>query len=383
VKKYLKINLLIITSLMCSLDMASADSNTSQSAMKRFFPSSYASSIFEQQVEKAIEVKDEEQKPKEEVIEVKETTQSEEPESKIDFATSDISKKKFLPPNETPSVAVNPEAPSSVISMIESSRRGDSVTAKAYAKQFVRMLQNYFFEVRQITGLIGDALIEESVIEDEDWIGAEQSIDIELAKTRLEKGEAIKPTHDVAMKRIIADPKKEVEVYFFFSRSCSYCRFMAPDVERLSRAFAGDKRVKFTGLVVGESYEDWLVEFRDYTGLNIEVFDGTGFAKHLKIGFLPVLLVVTPNGGKSYFKSGQQSFERMYEFVRTSQGLPVEDSIKLQSLIKTPIGTGDQLILASKSKNNSVVTEHFGQDAKGYNVNLPKQVRDKVQVDKF
>ena len=247
-------------------------------------------------------------------------------------------------------------------------------------RQFVRTLQNYYFEVRQYTSLIGDALVEEDVIKDEELVGVAQSIDIELAKTRLEKGILVKPTHDVAMTRIISDPKKEVEVYYFFSRTCGYCRLMSTDVERINRVFEGDKRIKLTGLVVGASDEAWLKEFRDYTGLSIPVFDGTEFSKHLKIGFLPVFLVITPNNGKSYFKSGQQNFERMYEFIRTAQGLPVEDSVKLQSIIKTPIGTGDKLLLAKGSANGGVVTEHFGQSQK---VNLPSNVRDKIQVDKF
>lgn len=364
--------------------------NHINAAMKRFFPSSYADSIFEKKFNEPIEVKDDYfaagaeasantvKETKESDKKTDEDTTKEKPPL-IEYQTGDVTKKKFLPPDQTPSVAVNPEAPTSVISMIESSRRGDTVTAKAYAKQFVRTLQNYFFEVKQIAGLIGDALIEEDVIKEEDWVGAEQAIDIELARTRLEKGVAIKPSHDVAMKRIVPDPKKEVEIYFFFSRSCSYCRFMAPDVERLYRAYKDDSRVKFTGLVVGDAYDEWLTEFRTYTGLSIPVYDGTDFSQKLKIGFLPVLLVVLPNGERSYYKSGQQSFERMYEFVRTAQGLPLEDSVKLQSIVKTPIGVGDTLLL---SKNGQGVhAEHFSSESK--KVNLPAHTKKNIEVDTF
>lgn len=377
-KKLVKSNFafLFAALFVCFSPAVYSESSTSKDAIQKFFPASYATSLFEEKIEKAVEVKNEEVKKQDEVVEIKS------PEV-LDFATSDVSKKKFLPPDQTPNVAVNPEAPSSVISMIESNRRGDTVTAKAYAKQFVRMLQNYLFEVRQITSLIGDALIEETVIKEDDWVGAEQSIDIELAKTRLEKGVPIKPTQDVAMKRIVADPKKEVEVYYFFSRACAYCRFMSPDVERIARYFKDDTRVKITGLVVGESDEAWLTEFRDYTGLSIPIYDGTDFSKHLKIGFLPVLYVVSPNGGKSYFKSGQQSFESMYEFIRTAQGLPVEDSVKLQSIIKTPIGATDKLVIAQSSKNSATIAEHYNNSNNKFNVNLPKNLKEEVQVDKF
>ncbi|HMO19287.1 MAG TPA: hypothetical protein PKA63_05950 [Oligoflexia bacterium] len=342
--------------------------------LERFFPKSFAASLFEDKAKEAVEVNNEEVVKNEQVSHAPEKQ-----EPNLEFQTADISQKTFLPPDQTPQVAINPEAPSSIISMIESNRRGDKVTAKAYAQQFVRVLQNYFFEVRQISSLIGDALIEEKVIEEEDWLGAEQAIDIELARTRLEKGVTIKPTNDVAMKRIVPDPKKEVQIFFIFSRSCSYCRFMAPDVERLNRVLSGDKRVKLTGLVVGGGDELWLNEFKAYTGLSIPVFEGTEFAKNFKFKFLPVVLIVLPNGQRTYFKSGQQSFERMLEFVRTAQGLPLEDKPSIQAVIKTPIGEGEKLIMASKTNPDVINVSYSGARP----VNLPGKVNHKVVVEKF
>ncbi len=345
--------------------------------IERFFPKSYAGGFFSEKYKEVIEVKESQESDSEDSGVEEVPSRNEIPG--IEFQTSDISKKTFLPPDQTPSVAVNPNAPSSIISMIESNRRGDKVTARAYAKQFVRMLQNFFFEAREMTSLIGDALIEESVIENEDWIGAEQAIDIELAKTRLEKGVSIKPTHDVAMKRIVPDPKKEVEVFFIFSRACSYCRHMAPDVERVQRTLASDKRVKITGLVVGEADEAWLREFREYTGLSIPVFDGTEFAKNFKLKFFPIMMVLLPNGERSYYKSGQQTFERMYEFVRTAQGVRVEDSPALQAIIKTPIGQAEQLILASSKDAGTVSSTKYGARP----VRMPLAPKKGVEVDKF
>lgn len=347
--------------------------------MGKFFPSSFVGSIFSKKLGVVRELKEE--KP-----EGKNGAKVEESKAPVhntlEFQTSEISKKTFLPPDQTPQVAINPEAPSSVISMIESNRRGDKVTAKSYAKQFVRMLQNYFFEVREITELIGDALIEENAIKEDDWVGASQGIDIELAKTRLEKGIPIKPTHDVAMTRIVPDPKKEVEIYFLFTRSCSYCRLMAPDVERIYQVVKGDERVKLTGLVVGAGDEIWLKEFRAYTGVTFPVFDGTDLAKSLNLKYMPVILVVSPNGQKSYFKSGQQTFDRMYEFVRVAQGLPVEDSSILQSIIKTPIGEGERLIAASVQERSPIYVSRYNSAAP-MKVSFPKKLEAKIQVDKF
>jgi hypothetical protein len=384
VNRHSFIMVLFLMGLSCvSSDVVLADSSARRPIIRpleKFFPKSYVGDFFSEKYAEPVEVKDkiESEEAQAENKELNTESNVHDPEA-IEFQTDDISKKTFLPPDQTPSVAINPNAPSSIISMIESNRRGDRVNAKGYAKQFVRVLQNFFFEVREMTSLIGDALIEEKVIEEEDWMGAEQSIDIELARTRLEKGVAIKPTHDVAMKRIIPDPKKEVQVLFIFSRSCSYCRFMAPDVERVARVLSGDSRVTLTGLVVGEADGAWLAEFRDYTGLSIPVYNGTEFAKQLKIRFLPVILVLQPNGERSYFKSGQQSFERIYEFIRTAQGLETEDSPSLQSIIKTPIGQGEKLIMASHKNTSAYQSSHYGAKP----VRMPVAVQKRVQVEKF
>jgi thiol-disulfide isomerase/thioredoxin len=353
--------------------------------IEKFFPRSYAGSFFSEKYGAPVEVKSEEEEDNPDPTEPIEEDSGKHDTGKarapsIEFHSSDVTKKTFLPPDQTPSVTVNPNAPSSIISMIESNRRGDSVTAKAYARQFVRVLQNFFFEARQITNLIGEALIEEEAISEEDWVGAGQAIDIELARTRLEKGVSIKPTHDVAMKRIVPDPKREVQVFFVFSRVCSYCRHMAPDVERLSQALRSDKRVSFTGLVAGDDlHEDWLREFRDYTGLSIPVYDGTEFIKQMKLKFFPVLLVLLPNGERSYSKTGQQTFERMYEFVRTAQGLQVEDSPALQAIIKTPVGQGEKLILA----NSKSPKEYSGAVQGSRPVRLPRTQGRDMQIEKF
>ena len=117
--------------------------------------------------------------------------------------------------------------------MISAKRNGDQSTAEAYAQQFVRYQQDLFFEVRDMVSLIGNALIKEKVIDDDDWVGAGQMIDYELAKTRLEIGATLKPTHEAAMKRITGDSNQEVEIFYFFSLDCSWCRYMASDIERL------------------------------------------------------------------------------------------------------------------------------------------------------
>ena len=126
---------LISSGWILSGSVCLAENGASEAAMKRFFPASFAGSIFSDRIEKAVEVKDSHDREVPSKVVQEEKSENQAPkDSKIEFATSDVSKKTFLPPDQTPSVSINPEAPSSIISMIESNRRGDSVTAKAYAK---------------------------------------------------------------------------------------------------------------------------------------------------------------------------------------------------------------------------------------------------------
>ncbi len=261
---------------------------------------------------------------------------------------------EYLPPDQNEKVRVNPEAPSSIISMKDAYERGDMVMARQYARQFVRLMQNYQFEVRLMTQLILQAWIDEKAIDDEEAVGVTQMIDIELAKTRQELGAVIKPTQEVAMRRIKPDPKNEVEIYYFFSMNCSWCRYMAPDVERLWRAVKDDPRVKMVGLTMGSFTEEWLKDYRDYTGLSAPVFDGTEVAQQFKLAFVPAIVIIAPNGKRAYMKSGQQSFERMYEFVRTAQGLPAVSTPQLDQLVRAPIGRVEEQAAAEKGKSIQV-----------------------------
>lgn len=277
---------------------------------------------------------------------------------------------KILPPDQTPSVRVNPDAPSSIRAMISAKRQGDSKLALSYAGQFVRYQQSFFFEVREMVDLIGKALIKENVIEDDEWIGVGQMIDYELAKTRYEEGSVLKPTHESAMKLIQADPKQEIEVYYFFSLACSWCRYMAPDVERLWRLAKQDPRIKMTALTINGSPKDWLTEYKNYADWTVPVVDGEELARHWSIGFVPALVIVTPNGKKAFMKTGQQTYERMYEFMRTAQGLPATVTAEFKSVAVTPIGQVERM-----KAGNTVVT-------KVSNFNKEKELR-KVQIQRF
>ena len=273
--------------------------------------------------------------------------------AKLRYVSENPEDDKVLPPNQTPSVRVNPDAPSSIRAMISAKRSGDQDTAVAYAQQFVRYQQDFFFEVRDMVSLIGDALIKEKVIDEDKWVGAGQMIDYELAKTRLEIGATLKPTHEAAMKRIKADSKQEIEIYYFFSLDCSWCRYMAPDLERLWRIAKKDKRIKMAALTMGENTKEWLDEYRNYSEWTMPVLPGDDLAKQWSIGFVPAVVIVTPSNGKAYMKTGQQSFERLYEFVRTAQGLPATVTAEFKALATTPIGKAEKL--ANKKEGKKVL----------------------------
>lgn len=244
----------------------------------------------------------------------------------------------LVPPDQDPKVRINPEAPSSFVGMAEANQNGDQETAKAYARQFVRYLTNMMFQVRQITQLIGEAMVEEGTVDEEDWVGVEQYLDWELAKGREQTGSPLRATHEESLKRITADVNGEVEIYYFFTLNCGYCRKMAPDVERLWQVTKSDPKVRMVALTLGPVSKEWIDAYRDYTGMTMPILDGEKVAKTFRVGFVPALVAVAPSSKTAFSRTGQLSFERMFEFVRTVQGQPKDITPPAQRLLAMPIG---------------------------------------------
>lgn len=292
---------------------------------------------------------------------------------KLRYVSSNPNDDEVISPEQTPSVRVNPEAPSSIRAMISAKRAGDNSLAEAYADQFVRYQQSYFFEVQQMVSLIGEALVRQKVINEEDWDGVGQMIDYEMAKTRYEKGEVIKPTHDAAMKQIEADVNQKAEIYYFFNLNCSWCRYMAPDIERLWRLSRRDKNISMNVLTVGSGSMDWLSEYKSYNGWTMPVMNGSALAKKWNIGFVPAVVVVSPTNKKAYMKTGQQSFGRLYEFTKTVQGLPAVVTSQFKSLAEMKIGEVER----SKA-NTNVAYKKKGTKL----ISLPAQDA-KIEIQRF
>lgn len=262
------------------------------------------------------------------------------PELKGPVFVGKFKAKDILPPDQTPRVRLNDEAPSPFVAMAIASMNGDKALAEKYADQWVRYQQNVFFEVRNLTRLVGEALIRNNQIDEDDWYGVPQMIDYELARTRKETHALIKPGQDDAMRQIVPDEKGEAAVFYFFTLSCAHCREMNANVERLNQAFKRDPKIKMAALTLGPVPQEWMTEFRNYTGLTLKAYNGEKIARSFNVRFTPALVVVAPNGKRAYVKTGEQSFERMYEFVRTVQGLPGKQlTAEAQVAAKLKIGS--------------------------------------------
>ena len=143
---------------------------------------------------------------------------------------------------------------------------------------------------------------------------------------------------------------------------------MAPDVERLWRIAKEDPRIKMTALTIGKNSEEWLKEYKDYSDWSLPVVDGEDLAKHWNIIYVPALVIVTPNSNKAFMKTGQQSFERMYEFLRTAQGLPAVVTPEFKVIAGTPIGQ------VEKMKAGKTVVTKVGSAATLSSVKHDKEV---------
>lgn len=254
------------------------------------------------------------------------------------FWTGKYDPKLALPPDQVPQVRVNEDAPMPFIQMLMANRAGDKEMAERYADTWVKYQQNFFFEVRELTQLIGQALIRQKLIDEDDWDGMPQFINYEFAKTRQETNDLFKPTQEAAMRMIKPDEHNQADIYYFFRFDCAYCRTMAPDVERLYRTFKFDRNVKIIGMTLENVPEEWMKEYRKYTGLTLPVVDGQDLGKAFNIKAAPALVIVAPNGKRAYLKSGQQTFASMYEFVRTVQGLPATMTPEVQQIASMKIG---------------------------------------------
>lgn len=289
----------------------------------------------------------------------------------------------LLPPDVVPPVRINPDAPGPFIGMALAHRQGDEVVAREYAKSWVKYQMNFLFEIRELTELIGDALIEQKVVEEDDWTGVGHFIDYEMAQTRKASGDPFKPTHDKAMERIESDPKNQAEIYFFFTLNCSWCRRMAPDVERLYRTIQRDSKVKMVALNMGKVPRDWMAEYRQFTGMTVPVFEGAAQAKAFRVGYVPALVVVAPNTKQAYLKTGEQSFARMYEFVRKVQGLPAEVTPEIEALISTPIGEQEMMQARSgKFRGTLLANRVSGGDPRRRGV-TPVSLRPKATSERL
>ncbi len=233
-------------------------------------------------------------------------------------------------PDARAAMRINPEAPGPFIGLASAYFQGDMGTAKAYAKQYVRYLADLTFAVRDITSLIGEALIEEGKIDEEEWVGVEQYLDRQMVQARSDMGSPIKATHEDALAKIKSDPKGEIEVYYLFTLNSSNARKMAPDVERLWQYAKTDPRIKMVGLTLGAQPKEWIASYKNYTGLTLPIFNGEQVAKTFRVSFVPAVVIVTPNSPAAYLKTGEQNFQRMYEFVRKAQG----ESLELTNVAK-------------------------------------------------
>ena len=248
------------------------------------------------------------------------------------FVTSDPTS-HITPPNEDPKVRINPEAPGPFIAMADAYQRGDQETASNYADQYVKYQLNLTFQVRELTTLIGEAMIRQGVIDEEDWVGVGQFLDYQMASAREQNGSMIRPTQEQVLKRIKPDTKNRAEIYYFFSLDCSYCREMTTDIERLWRVAKSDPKLKMAAFTLQPEPAQWINSFRSYSGLTLPILNGEELSKQFRVAMAPSVIVVSPTTKTAYLKTGVQDFKTLYEFVRTVQGLPTTISPEIAKVV--------------------------------------------------
>jgi hypothetical protein len=263
------------------------------------------------------------------------------PHEKLTYVGDDP-REHMLPADKTPAVRVNRDAPGPFIAMKQAYDEGDIETAHAFADQYVRYMQRVMFEVRELSQMIGEALVRNGVVDEEDWVGASQFMGREMARDQADKKVSFKATVEVALERIQPDKSGKAEVYVFCSVASTYCKEMGPAIERVYRLTKNDSSVKFGVFLIGKGQEEFLKDFRNYTGLSMPIQDGTELAKQFRVSFVPAVVVRSPTANRAYLRTGLIEFPRLYEFVKTVQGQPVMMSDNEMNIIATPIGAAEK-----------------------------------------
>ena len=273
--------------------------------------------------------------------------ESEEPEFKPrpgpykpEWLSSDPSA-HMQPPDEEPQVRINPEAPGPFKGMVIANQQGDPALAAKYADQFVRYMVNLNFEVRQLSQLIGEALVRQGIITEDSWVGAEQFMNRQIALARKESGTHVSATHEMSLERITPDPLGKAEIFFFCSPTVHYCRQMGPDVERLWRVVQDDTGLRMGVFMIGEIDPDWLKTFKRYTGMTMPIEIGEDIAKALRVRFVPSLVVRAPTTNAVYSRTGFFDFEKMFQFVRKVQGASLDPTRVFEQVRGLAIGEAE------------------------------------------
>ena len=235
-------------------------------------------------------------------------------------------------------VKATEDAPKSFKSMVSNNVAGNRREAEKHADGFVRYMSDLMFQVRDLTTLIGEAMVRQGQMKEEEWVGAEQFINREMAIAREEEGNPFKITHDSSLEKIEKDQSGKVEIYFFFDIQSKFCRETAKEVEKLRLVLKNDPNVRIAGAVIGEEItSEWVEPFKEFTGFEGQIFNGTDVAKKLRIGFVPAVVFISPSTKASYIRSGYSGFARLYQIARKIQGKSIELNPALAKFADTPI----------------------------------------------
>jgi thioredoxin-related protein len=283
----------------------------------------------------------------------------------ITSSVANAAPEAFLAPEETPKIRVSEEAPIAFKALKSAYDQGDKQLAQRYADQYVRYMQRLMLEVRELSQLIGEALVRQGVVDEEDWVGVGQYLSKELARAKGE--DVVGVTANLALDQVASDPQGKAEIYVFCSASSRYCREMGPDIERMWRIARRDSKIKFGLYLLGKNDPLHDKAFLEYTGITAPTQDGTELAKQFRVAFVPSVVVRAPTTNKLYLRTGVLPIDRFISLVRKVQGSPsgVTDSelqiiqAKIGYVEQRSKGSGEVLAVSYNSETKSTSLERF------------------------